>query len=55
MNQRKDPLREKIFHYWESQSIRKDRKTLIRATAIEFNIPETMVEKHIGEWEAGKK
>jgi hypothetical protein len=51
----RDILKEKIFHYWENQSVHKDRKALVRATALEFGIPEKMVEKHIGEWEAGKQ
>lgn len=47
-------LKNKMLDYWNSQNFKHERKTLIKATAEKFDIPEELVVQHIGEWESGK-
>lgn len=50
-------LRKKMEEYWQKldkEDLKISRKKHIRTMAKKFEVPEQIIEKEIGEWEAGK-
>lgn len=50
-------LEDKVLKYWNNLSeddLKKNRKDLLAEMAKKLNMPEEILEKTIGDWEAGK-